>query len=75
MPLTAEFEQAALSLPSQERARLVLRLMDSLPEDFMTAQDIQALAAAREDEIESGRVQPLTHDQVVASLKRSFKYL
>jgi hypothetical protein len=68
MPLTAEFEHAALSLPSKDRATLALRLMDSLSDDALEPEDIARLADERDEELESGKVQPLEFAEFVAGL-------
>jgi putative addiction module component (TIGR02574 family) len=68
MPLNAEFENAALSLPSEDRAALAMRLMDSLSEDAWQPEDIAQLADERDAELESGKVQPLSFEEFVAGL-------
>lgn len=68
MPLTAELENAALSLSSQERAALALRLMDSLSDEAWESEDIAQLAAERDEEIESGKVRPLDFAEFKAGL-------
>jgi hypothetical protein len=68
MPLTAEFEQAALSLPTRDRATLALRLMDSLSGDSWEPEDIARLADERDEELESGKVRPLDFNEFAAGL-------
>ena len=49
MSVIAEIEKQALSLPEQDRARLVFRLIASLPEDFIDENEIEeALRRDRE---------------------------
>jgi putative addiction module component (TIGR02574 family) len=68
MPLTAEFEETALSFTSQDRAALAMRLMDSLSDEAWEPEDILAEAKRRDEEIESGKVRPLSYEEFMAGL-------
>jgi putative addiction module component (TIGR02574 family) len=63
----------ALSLPPQQRAELVERLLDSLHSDSSEhmAQEWAALANERLDEIRSGRVTPIDGAEVLAKARKS----
>lgn len=64
--------QEALSLPSESRALLVEKLIESL--EFDTDQAIQAAwtneAKKRRDELRSGAVQPISGDEALAQVRR-----
>ena len=69
--LTAE----ALRLSAKERALLAGSLWDSLgdPPDACNEMDdaaVVALALERDREIESGRVKAISHDEMMAKLRR-----
>ena len=58
-----EIEQEARALPDRERADLVCRLLDTLPAAADEISDEEV--ARRERELESGAVEPLSHEQFV----------
>lgn len=66
---TAQLERAILSLPPAERAHLALAAWESLVADpaFATDRTLDSeglkLAAARDHDIESGKVRALSHDE------------
>lgn len=65
----------ALRLPPQERAILAESLWESLADPFeipVVADDAEAmaLAMARDRQLETGEVQPLTHEELMARLRR-----
>ena len=72
MKSAAQLEKAVLSLPPAERAHLALAAWESLESDPSFAADPAfdpegiALAKARDREIESGVVKPLTHEEFLA---------
>ena len=72
---TTALQQAALHLPKQERAHLVHLLLDSLDEPSET--DIQQRwlteAARRADEIDQGKVQLVTADELETQVQALFK--
>ena len=74
MPLTLDqLSEEAMRLPSEARALLAERMIESLdsePED--EAQHLWAAEAIRRrDEIRTGRVQPIPADEVLAEVRRS----
>lgn len=64
----AEIEQEALVLNETERAALVLALMESLkaPESEISDQEV----AERDQELESGTVTPMLHDEFVKRVRK-----
>jgi putative addiction module component (TIGR02574 family) len=65
----------ALRLPAHERARLAESLWESLGDPSLTTSQLDeaaalALAAERDKQIESGEVQPIQHDEMMARLRR-----
>jgi len=66
---TTQLERVLLNLPALERERLALAAWESLEHDAEftagrgTDPEGVALALARDAEIESGSVEPLTHEQ------------
>ena len=65
----------ALRLSPKERALLAESLWESLEDPYeerTEMDDVQAigLALERDRQIESGEVQPLSHDELMASLRR-----
>lgn len=72
MKSAAQLEKAVLSLPPAERAHLALAAWESLESDPSFAANPAfdpesiALAQARDREIESGAVKPLTHEEFLA---------
>ena len=65
----------ALRLPAKERAMLAESLWESLSDPFKqpaTADDAEAisLASERDRQLESGDVQPLSHEELMSRLRR-----
>jgi len=65
----------ALRLPPQERAMLAESLWESLVDPFeipAAADDAEAAALAleRDRQLEAGEVRPLTHEELMARLRR-----
>ena len=58
-----EIEQEALALPERERAALVATLLETFPDSATDVSDAEV--AQRESELESGAVEPLSHDEFV----------
>lgn len=73
MPTTLEALQAeVLRLPPVDRARLLDRLIASLDVDKDAEAAWDALADKREQELESGAVQPVALDVAIARLEARF---
>lgn len=72
---TRTLENEALALPVQERAKLIERLLDSL--DSSPAQEAEVLwldvAQRRAREIDEGKVQLLTPDELERRVQARFK--
>ena len=62
-------EAEILILPASERARLLDKLIESLDTDPAVEAAWQREAQRRDDEIESGEVEALSGDAVVAHLR------
>jgi len=65
----------ALRLPPQERAILAESLWESLADPFeitADADDVEtvALAVERDRQIEAGEIQPVSHEEMMARLRR-----
>jgi putative addiction module component (TIGR02574 family) len=65
----------ALRLPAKERAMLAESLWESLVDPFqapasMDASQAVALAIERDRQLESGEVQPVFHEEMMARLRR-----
>lgn len=65
----------ALRLPPRERAMLAESLWESLADPFKIAASMEeagaiALAKERERQLESGQAQPISHEEVMARLRR-----
>lgn len=65
----------ALRLSPEERATLAESLWESLEDPFaaplaLSDQDALTLATQRDGQIESGEVQPISHDNLMAKLRR-----
>jgi hypothetical protein len=65
----------ALRLPAKERAMLAASLWESLVDPFEvppSADDSEAVAIAieRDRQLESGEVQPISHEEMMARLRR-----
>lgn len=63
----------ALRLPERERALLAASLWESIEDPYLLATDHSdekaiALACARDEELESGAVVPLSHDELMRRL-------
>lgn len=71
----ATLQQAVLHLPKQERAHLVHLLLDSLDEPSETDLQQQWLreAGRRADEIDQGKVQLVTAEQLEGQVQSLFK--
>ena len=68
----AEIQKAVSHLPEAERGTLAAWLLDSLPphsREDATAEGIEE-AARRREELNSGRVRPLSSDEFWASIER-----
>ena len=63
-----ELESAVLGLSQPQRERLVVSLLDSLPPNAMTEDEIFAEAIQRDHELMSGAVQPMTEAEFRAGL-------
>lgn len=73
MAATVEWLEAeVLKLPSADKSRLLERLIASLDEDPQIEAAWDAVADAREDELKSGRVNPVPLDEVLARLEARF---
>jgi putative addiction module component (TIGR02574 family) len=65
----------ALRLPVSERALLAASLWESIEDPYLLAADRSdeeaiALALARDEELESGAVAPLSHDELMRRLRK-----
>jgi putative addiction module component (TIGR02574 family) len=65
----------ALRLPAKERALLAESLWESLEDPYEARTEMDdaaaiALALERDQQIENGEVQPLSHDELMARLRR-----
>jgi putative addiction module component (TIGR02574 family) len=70
-----ELVPEALRLPIRDRALLAAALWESIGDPFDLAversdEEAISLALARDSEIESGQVKPLSHDELMSSLRR-----
>jgi len=61
--------EAALQLPVADRAAVLLSIFDSFPDNSASADDILAEALRRDEEIESGLVREMSHDEFIAGLR------
>lgn len=68
MTTVLELESAVLSLDQRQRERLVVSLLDSLPPNAMTEDEIFTEAVQRDHELMSGAVQPMTEAEFRAGL-------
>ena len=68
-------EEEALELPAARRAKLAQRLLESL--DQLSAEEAEKLwlseAARRARELEAGKVQPVTAEELERRVKARFK--
>ena len=65
----------ALRLPTRERALLAASLWESVDDPYALAadrsdEDAMALALARDTELESGAVTPISHSDLMSRLRR-----
>ena len=72
---TVALEQAVLHLPKQERAHLVHLLLDSLdePTEANIQQQWLREASRRADEIDQGKVQLVTAEELEGQVQALFK--
>ena len=66
MPSLAEIEQLAFALQPSQRASLASRLIATLPDPDYDVSDDEVMQ--RDRELESGIVQPMTHDEFVRAV-------
>ena len=72
-PSTLESLQAqVLGLPKAERARLLERLVASLDVDVQAEEEWEQLAQAREEELQTGRAEPVPLEDAMARLRARF---
>jgi putative addiction module component (TIGR02574 family) len=79
MPLSLEIEESLFALPAEERCALGNRLLDSVEEaglpGSMYPDEILAEAIRRDEELESGAVKPISHEELMGNLRRRFPFL
>lgn len=68
-----QLTRAAISLPENERRELIRRLLATLPAQGEDEIDPQFMAELlrRDEEMESGRVEGLSHEEVMARARRA----
>ena len=68
----AEIQKAVSHLPEAERGTLAAWLLDSLPPHSREDASVEGIeeAARRREELNSGRVRPLSSDEFWASIER-----
>jgi len=73
MPTMMSVTAQALALPKRSRALLADLLLDSLDESAQETLDREWLEVAkkRDEEIESGSVQLITHEEMMRSLREA----
>jgi putative addiction module component (TIGR02574 family) len=64
----SQIQQEAVALPERERIDLVRTLLDTLPPTGTDISDEEV--ALRERELESGQVQPLSHEEFVRRVEK-----
>jgi len=64
----SQIQQEAVALPERERIDLVRMLLDTLPPLGADVSDEEV--AVRERELESGQVEPLTHEEFVRRVNK-----
>jgi hypothetical protein len=64
----SQIQQEAVALPEPERIDLVRILLDTLPPTGTDISDEEV--ALRERELESGQVQPLSHEEFVRRVEK-----
>lgn len=67
----AEIEREALTLSETDRARLAARLLDTLPPPEVIISDEEV--DRRERELDSGTVQPISHEELVRRVMQDRK--
>lgn len=65
----AEIEQEALALPDRERASLAAKLLNTLPLPEADVSDEEV--ERREQELESGKVAPISHEEFVRRVQQA----
>ena len=65
-------EAQVMGLSRPERSRLLEHLIASLDADDVVEQEWNAVADAREDELDGGRAQEVPNDEIVARLRGRF---
>ncbi|MBN2824512.1 MAG: addiction module protein [Campylobacterales bacterium] len=66
----------ALQLNPKDRATLAMKIWESLEDPYISSQDISdeeaiGLAIERDKEIESGKVEPISHKDLMSRLRRN----
>jgi putative addiction module component (TIGR02574 family) len=64
----AEIEQEAMALPDRERATLAAKLLGTLPPPGTEISDEEV--DRREEELNSGKVSAISHDEFVQGIQR-----
>lgn len=67
---SAAISALALELSDKDRAALAVELIDSLGGEVWDDDDIVRELDARDAELESGEVKPLSYDEFLAGIKR-----
>jgi hypothetical protein len=62
-----EIEKEAIALPEDQRADLVCKLLETFPPPGMDVSDEEV--AMRERELESGAVEPLSHEEFMCRVR------
>jgi putative addiction module component (TIGR02574 family) len=78
MPLSLEIEESLFALSAEERYALGNRLLDSIDDeipDSMTPEEILAEAERRDQELESGLVEPISMEELQRRLRQEFPFL
>jgi putative addiction module component (TIGR02574 family) len=63
-----EIEQEAIGLPVGDRARLIQKLLDSLPGDDSDVSDEEI--SEREKHLNDGTVEPISHEEFVHRVRK-----
>jgi len=64
----SQIQQEVIELPERERIDLVRMLLDTLPPEGTDVSDEEV--ATREREVESGQVEPLSHEEFVRRVQQ-----
>jgi hypothetical protein len=64
----SEIEREAADLPERDRARLICKLLDTLPVSESEISDEEV--AERERELESGAVEAISHEEFVRRVRK-----